>query len=345
MKFKLLLFFIASSFFSMGQSLVLTQATYEPVIGDSSYYHILDTSAFSSGLPNAITGSASVWNYSNLISTATKANAIYVSPLSVSEASAYPSATVVQKQGNLYNFFKSVTSPTTQTELLGIGSNSLNLTFTNSAIVAKFPLSYGVSFTDNVSGTFNFSLSGTFNGSVSTNADGGGTLQLPDGVILSNVLRVKSVQTLNLNLGFIPFGTIRQVVYNYFHGSQKFPVLNITYSSLTITGSTTPSVSAVVTGNSKTILVGLEEEKNQLLTLQVFPNPAKEIVYISSGDISGELEVLIFDVNGTQVYKGALRLSKENSEPKSLSGLANGMYFLKLSNGTRSVNKKLVIQK
>jgi hypothetical protein len=94
------------------------------------------------------------------------------------------------------------------------------------------------------------------------------------------VLRVKSVQTINLGLGIIPFGTAKQTVYNYFHSSQKFPVLNITYTSLSIIGSASPSVSAIVTGNSKTIIVGLEEEGMDLSDLSLYPNPAQEVIFI-----------------------------------------------------------------
>ena len=205
-------------------------------------------------------------------------------------------------------------------------------------------MSYGNSFTDNISGTYNFSISGVFNGSVSTHADGTGTLLLPGGLTLNNVLRVKSVQTINLFWGILPFGTARQTVYNFFHASQKFPVLNMTYSSLSITGSTTPSVSAVVTGNSKTIIVGLNEHIKALSSVQLYPNPVKDFIFIESNELKGEVLVEIMDSNGGLVLSTKRFLNATTSESVSLRGLANGFYFAKIQSGTNQILKKFIVQ-
>ncbi len=337
-------FFLFLASFSRSQSLVLTQAAYEPVIGDSSFYHVLDTIAFGLGLPLNISGNNVTWNFGNLISTAVKANSSYVDPSTVPSATAYAGTSMVQKQGALFNYFKSVVTPSAQTEMLGLSSNTLNLNFSNSAILVKFPLSYGNSFTDNIAGTFNFSVSGTFNGNVSTNADGAGTLQLPNGLVFSNVLRVKSVQTINLSLGILPFGTAKQTVYNYFHGSQKFPVLTITYTSLNVIGSSSPSVSAVVTGNSKTIIVGLEEENSFVSNLSLYPNPATDAIFIDANQMAGEVEIELFDAKGTKVLTRQGVLNGTTTPVLSLSGLPKGMYILKLRSGTRSIQKKVILQ-
>lgn len=343
MKFKFLFLLIITSLNLCSQSLVLTQAAYEPIPGDSSYYHVLDTNSYASGLPLSTTGNNSVWNFGSLVSTSIKANSAYLLPSAVPGSSNYPTATMVQKQGGLYNYFKSVSSPSTQTEMLGINSNTLNLTFTNTAILAKFPVSYGNSFTDNISGTFNFSISGTFNGSLSTQADGSGTLHLPGGLSLNNVLRVKSVQTIQLYLGFIPFGTAKQTVYNYFHASQKFPVLNITYSSLSITGSATPSLSAVVTGNSKSIIVGLNEWRESALGLRLYPNPMKDEIFIELENTEGEVSLDVFDSKGTKLLTHSYTITKSASETLSLKELANGFYFVNVRAGNQVLQKKIVV--
>jgi len=340
-------FLLVVSFVSLAssaQTLVLTQGAYEPAIGDSSFYHVLDTSAFGSGLPINITGSNSTWNFSTLISTAVKANSSYVHPNTVPSATAYAGTTLVQKQGGLFNYFKSVSTPSPQTEMLGLSSNTLSLIFTNSAILAKFPVGYGSSFTDNIAGTFNFSVSGTFSGSVSTSADGAGTLHLPNGLILNNVLRVKSVQTINLSLGIIPFGTAKQTVYNFFHASQKFPVLNITYSSLSIIGSTTPSLSAVVTGNSKSIIVGLEEMSPQFSELNMYPNPTSGSIFIVANQLLGEIQIELFDSKGSRVFTTNRLLNAGLTELVSLSDLPRGFYFVKLNSGSRSFQRKFILQ-
>ncbi len=340
------LFYLTLLFLTIGvksQSLVLTQVAYEPVAGDSSFYHVLDTSSFVNGLPISANGNNVVWNFSSLLSTPLKANSVYLNPAAVSGSSAHPTSNLVQKQGNLYNYFKSVTSPTTQTEMIAISSNSLNLTFTNTAILAKFPVAYGNSFTDNIAGTFNFSLSGTFTGSASTTADGTGTLQLPDGMTLNNVLRVKSVQTINLFLGFLPFGVAKQTVYNFFHSSQKFPVLNITYSSLTITGSTTSSLSAVVTGNSKTIIVGHEEQFFETDNVRIYPIPVNDNLYISLEDLDEPERIQVFNTLGASVITINTIGNEKTANTISFSDLPDGMYFVRIKTETKSFQKKILV--
>lgn len=44
----------------------LTQAANEPAVGDTEDLYAIDTTAFSSGLPIAITGSTAVWNFTGL---------------------------------------------------------------------------------------------------------------------------------------------------------------------------------------------------------------------------------------------------------------------------------------
>ncbi|HQQ94868.1 MAG TPA: hypothetical protein PLQ93_09955 [Bacteroidia bacterium] len=326
------------------QGLILTQAANEPQVGDSSYYYVLDSSAYPNILPTAVTGSNVVWNFTNLNVLGISANSAYLSPSAVPASSAYPGSTVVQKQGALYNFFKSISSPQAQTHMLGSESGSLSITFTNSAMLAQYPMAYGNSFTDNVAGAFTYSINGTFTGSVSSVADGSGTLQLPGGVVFSNVLRVKSTQKLNLSLGIIPAGTAMQTVYNYFHASKKFPLLNITYTSLNLLGSSSPTVSAVVTANSKVVTVGLKEEEFDQAQLPLYPNPSSEFVMVDLGLFEWKLcHCEIYDYQARLLYAADLNPSVMNPGSIPVSQLAEGVYLLKIHSDSRTCHKTFAV--
>jgi hypothetical protein len=112
-------------------------------------------------------------------------------------------------------------------------NNTLSFNFTNTAVAAKYPMAFGTSISDNFSGTFVFSLNGTCSGTLTSNADGYGTIKLPNNLTLTNVLRVKSVQTLNLSAALITglpptqVGTIKQTYYNSIFSNNRKRFFNI----------------------------------------------------------------------------------------------------------------------
>ncbi|MGZ3922022.1 MAG: hypothetical protein ACXVC7_17110, partial [Bacteroidia bacterium] len=265
------------SFKNYSQSLILTQSAYEPIVGDTSRSYVLDTTAFSSGLMTNVTGANTVWNYQALNTTTALITTPYVSTTAVASSSMYPGSTFVQKQNGLNSFFKSVTSPTTQTEFMGIYSTGISMNFTNTAIIAKYPMGYNSSVTDAFSGSFTFSTtSGNATGNATTTADGTGTLNLPGGITFTNVLRVKSIQNINMTVGGFPAGTVKQTTYSFYSGAEKFPILNINYSSVALTLQS-PTVTANVTGHKNYFVVGIKENSLADAALSVFPNPSKDI--------------------------------------------------------------------
>lgn len=332
---KLLLFILIASFSkNYSQSLILTKAFNEPIIGDTSRFYVVDTSLYVSGLNIAATGSNQVWNYTNLTATSNSIVSAYVSPTTV--ASPPAGCTIIQKQGALNTFYKSVSSPSDQIEFQGVNSTSLSMNFTNSAISSKFPFTYGDSFTDSFSGSFTFSLSGTASGNATVTADGKGTLNLPNGVTLTNVLRVKSIQTTNLN-AFIINGTIKQTIYNYYHSSQKYPVFTVNYQAITITGQT-PSVTAQVLGNTNNFVVGLNENSIENVVSSVYPNPFSELLNIEIDKNNHPLEITIYNQLGEMIVK------TEFVNSIDLKSLNSGIYLMELKTEKGTARKRIIKQ-
>jgi hypothetical protein len=319
------------------QNLVLTKAANEPVISDSVKTYIIDTSAYQSGLFVSVTGANTYWNYTYLAATGTVINAVYVSTTTVPGSSNYPGCTLVQKQGALNTFYKSVTSPSTQLEFMGIGSPSLNMNFTNTAVMAKYPFAFGNSFTDSFSGSFTFSISGTASGNATVTADGTGTLALPS-TTLNNVLRVKTAQNTNFYSGIFPVGSFKQTIYSFYHASQKFPILNISYETLTLSGQS-PSVTALVTGNRNNFVVGIAENNWVDMNASLYPNPADGVLHVFVEPILAPQTIEIYNELGGLVLRTAYESKID------LTHLQHGLYLVSIRTSAGFIHKKFIKEK
>lgn len=317
------------------QSQTLTQSFNEPKPGETESNYALDTSAFSSGLPLNVTGNGVTWDFTKLKAINATITNNYLSAASVSNASNYAGCTFVQESSGVYSYFKSTTTPTPQTEILGIQTSSLSANFTNSGIIARYPVVYGSSTSDNMSGTFNFSVTGTCSGKITTSADGLGTLNLPQGISLTNVLRVKSVQTLTFTASLIPVGSIRQTIYNYYHASEKFPVLSLNYTYMSTSFSSTPTITGFATGNTGFFVTGIHETDAVNASLLVYPNPAQNTVYISSSAVTVR-SVKVLNQLGQTIMSGG------ESSSVDISGLESGIYFIEISTDLGQSRKKIV---
>jgi hypothetical protein len=332
MKTILLCFVCVFPLFLSSQT--LTQVFNEPQAGDREYIYGLDTTAFASGLP-VTTGSAAVWDFSSVTAKAPTMTNSYVAASAVPESSMFPGVTFVQQTNILNTHCKSTTTPTTQTELLGLTSSTLALNLTNSAIITKFPVEFGSSSSDNLAGTFTaLGFNGTCSGKITTTCNGTGMLKLPGGINLSNVLRVQSTQTIALTESIIiTLGTIKQVIINYYHPSFRFPVISINYT--TITPSTGSAIETkVVSGSTAFFVTGIPEKS--LTKFNIYPNPCKDAFTITSDGRRGPRKIKVFNLAGEMIYSG------ETTNEINLSGQAPGVYLVGLETAAGIVYHRLV---
>ena len=89
--------------------------------------------------------------------------------------------------------------------------------------------------------------------------------------------------------------------------------------------------------------LGVEELGD--LSIDVYPNPSNgQVVVDITGDSDG-LMLEVMDVNGKRVYSESTgAITSGLRKTVDLTSLSNGMYFLKLDNGTSSTTKKIVKQ-
>jgi hypothetical protein len=343
---KIYLSLFAVFLLSTSKSQTLTAAANEPAIGDMTNYTAYDSLA--TGIPKS-TGMGQTWNFNGFPQGIDVYTKNYSSPSSVPESTMFPGCTVVEVEAGSDNYFwKSVSSPVPQLELLGMNdpSNNTTISFTNSAIAFQWPVSYGYNQTDVAVGSATYGASGPAEVTVTTMGSGTGTLTLPGGQSLSNILQVKSTLTISIRLIASFTIDILQTNYEYYHGSQKYSVLKVSYESSTLTpavGSPTPDATAEITVNNN-VITGINE-KNFDATFQIFPNPAKDAFTVNLTNKSGDKGVLeIFDAKGTLVKSVRLGSADILRQDISLQGLSSGLYLVKTSIGERVSERKLIVE-
>jgi hypothetical protein len=318
--------------------LSLTKVFNEPSLGDVNNKLGFDST---SAIPKS-TGANQNWNFTSLTSNSLTSSATYTTVASTPSASTFNQATLAEHDGaGNYNYWKSTA---TAFELAGSIDNTggfVNVQ-ANTGVVATWPINFGYNATDNFSGTVNFSsLPGTLTGTMTMVGSGNGTITLPGNLMLGNILQTRLTQTVVVNLGFIT-ATLTINEYSYYHGTQKFPLLVVSYSTTDTGGG--PTLSYEILGNSA-VLTGINEGTLQLPEFVLFPNPATNRLNIMLENSKGEnVNVEIMNGVGQTVKTVNIGTASSIYENIDLSSLSSGVYFVKTSIGEKVATKKLVIQ-
>src|SRR5690606_901138 len=91
--------------------------------------------------------------------------------------------------------------------------------------------------------------------------------------------------------------------------------------------------------------VGLEEELSQKTILNVYPNPAKDIVNVIFNANTNTNQISIIDITGKEVVKQQLNLGIGlNKTTVLLNNLNAGVYFLSIISENKIETQKLIIQ-
>jgi len=79
-------------------------------------------------------------------------------------------------------------------------------------------------------------------------------------------------------------------------------------------------------------------------SFEVFPNPGRGLLNISSDVIAGDFDYQIIDISGKIVYAGKLMLFRNQTASLDVSFLNKGIYFLALQKEEAQFVEKLIIQ-
>lgn len=324
--------------FAINAQLSLTKAFNEPVIGDINTNADFDTL---STLPNTI-GANQLWDFSSLTSKSSVANSSYSNVSSTPHGANFTTATMANYNGsNTYSYYK--VTPT-QLEIVGIDDPNIILNYTNTAIAAVWPITMDYKKTDVFAGNASSGsmTGGTSNGTITVWATGTGTLTVPGGTVFNDVLQLRT--SLRTNASFL-FGfvtaTLNAIQYDYYHASQKFPIVSITYSN--IQGDFTDK-SVNVRLNNNVMMVGLPED-NIANSFMIFPNPTKENVNVRLTNRTSDFAKLeIINATGVTVESIDLGNSTEILKTISITLLPAGLYTVKASSGDQISVKKIIVE-
>jgi hypothetical protein len=326
-------------------SFTLTKAGQEPAQGDSRTILEYD----SVGVVPKSTGANQNWNFTSVQQTTYTAFESYVSPSTVPSSSLFPGTTLVSSDGSgSYNFFKSSSSPSQKFEQLGYIDVSFPPAYGKSYVLNpktlyNWPITSGTTFTDSFA-SIDIGSIGSSTGTSTTTCSGSGTITLPNGAVYSNILQLRTIAKENSVYTFSNISvtfTTTEVTYNYFHPTQKFPLLIASYF---VYDDGDFKDTYLYLGVNSVITVGIKDQaKNN--SFLVYPNPAKDKIILVFDNPSGEVaSVEIYDLVGKNVLTKSLDNAIKINETIDLARFEKGIYVLKIVVGTSVQSTKLVIE-
>ena len=285
-------------------------------------------------------GADQTWNFSALSGTM-GTTVVYTNPEASGQTGSFPGSTVASSSvGNGYVFYAGTSSGL---ELHGTYLESATV-YDDPTLLIVYPCSFSTTWTDsfsaiNTTNSFPFTLSGTITGE----ADGFGTLIMPYGTV-TNVLRVKQLE--EYTEVFTGVGSAQNIVssYKWVKPGIRFPVLSIDLSEVTFSGE------LAARDSSSTWLVasavGIEESMHNPIGVELFPNPASDMVYVTYSTQGGSLQLELMDATGRILRsEGITSPMGIGQHVINVNGLPAGMYQLRITatNGQRGT-QRLVVQ-
>ncbi|MBK9525281.1 MAG: T9SS type A sorting domain-containing protein [Bacteroidetes bacterium] len=289
-------------------------------------------SLFTGTIPAA--GANQNWNLSTLLNRLTdtsgfmsSAGTPYAGTFNTSNLAAYDDET------NSYSYF---TSGTNGFFINGLGSPSMNYILQPAQCFIPVPFTFGdqqtnvarnvidTSYTDSTGTTY--FLRNVVNITSVFNADGYGTLTLPNGV-LNNTLRVKITETRYDSL-FSLIGPLQILIgssasqtthYRWFQpGNQAAYVLGIEADSL----GTSANFSEYLLAS---IILNVPQTRD-ISALELSPNPARDKIIISGLNISDAGFIYLYSSTGALIDRFAITNTRFLS--LDVSKLQNGLYYI-----------------
>jgi hypothetical protein len=349
---KIFILFIVIAFSTNSFSQVTLTSSNNPVPGNTAKSVTCDTT----GIVEGNSGSNQSWNFAGIIRRDSSVNT-FVASGTTPYAAQFPSSNVASTSDNQeYSYYT-----TSSSELLynGYGSAFQVNSYNNPESILRYPFTFNSNFSDTYSSVYNNGVANSYlNGTITSTGDAWGTLVLPNGTF-NNALRIKNV-TSHRDSSFI--GGVSNVLrftstaYTWFVPNRKFPVFEIRYNLIEISGfPSTRAKFVIYSPDNPTI--GISQISTNIAgeyaLSQNYPNPfnpsTKIRFDITSGDrnTNSPVRLTVHD----QLGKEVATLVNENLSPGSYEynwnagDLAGGIYYYTLSAGNFSDTKKMILVK
>lgn len=348
MKKHLLL--LASVLIGSGASFGQFTQSNEPVIGDGATLYVIDSSAVDY---EATTGTGVTWNYSMYggYNSTTRQITVY-DPASTTEAASYPTAeTALGIEDFLLTYNSSTVDDRTSHGFIfnepQFGEIIVRLD-TDPALHYEYPMAVGDQLTDLFAGNMDFELSGfpqtlPIDGDHTVTIDGSGTLELANGVTLTDVTRYKIVETINVdNAPLVGDLVLDRVQYEYYQlSTSNLPVFIHSSGILQPQGGGDPLFEYTLAMSSEDPVGTANLYAVAIKETQVYPNPASETLTIQLSQAAKNVKLVVMDNLGKVVLNDSM-----NSDIKELniSDLEQGLYFVQITSGNVTETKKVIVK-
>ncbi len=324
-------FLLLSCIFGVSAKAQFNQSN-EANVGQNSLMFFCDSSVTNYA---SVTGAGATWDYSQLLGYYGQTRDLQVIDATTSAFNTIftTSTKGLKVQNAITNFFNSTSTDRTsqgfvyEEPTLGVLTADFSV---NNEKMMNYPYALGNSLTDTFDGTLAFTYAGqpqnpVCTGTIFTTVDGQGTLLLPGGTSISNVLRYRTTDSIFASVNFLgnilPIELIRNQYEYYDLANSTLPVFMFTKVIIQAQGGTTPlnKQTIVLSSVLPTAFVGLES--NALSNLSMYPNPSEGKILFSG--ITGEASIEIIDLSGKKVFTQAKVM---NETEIYIEALEKGMY-------------------
>jgi Secretion system C-terminal sorting domain len=320
--------------------------------GDSIHYIDLNPFGFD---PIVAGGQNVVWSYGALFPAGTTVDFVYKVPSTQPSAASYPTATASMVNSSVAGneWFKEDADSIIRLGLSSPNPDLGDLVYDNGAFIRiKFPFTAGNSWaTPNYTGTQSgdFGVAGTIitiaNGSFNTLVDAFGTMTLPNGTVLNDVVRTHVIESFeyfgDIGIGTpISLGVISDDYYYWWVEGIQDPIM---ISGTTLTNGGSPS-------DVLRYQPILPTEINEKIALEskvnIYPNPGNGLFNINISNLeSGVYKLNVANILGENVYTNSVTATGNRLNSKmDISELNKGIYFVSISNASTEIVEKIIIK-
>lgn len=322
---KKTLFFLMVSTAVLSAQTTITKAFNDPISGETvNNFNVNGT------VDNSATGNNATFSNGSL--TQGSASVTTYSTPTATEITTFPGSTIKMVNGSNTVYYKATAS---KLEITGLVTPDATLNFSaDNGTFITYPAQFGYTDNDTAAGTFTSpSISGTFSGNIAITAYAAGTL-IVGSKTYTNVLRIKSVQTFSLSIGF-PIGTITNTAYTYYDATHKFPLLSTTTANINVPIASINQTTNVAQALNETFLAASDFVKKD--SFKIYPNPAQDYIEFK-GDLSNYSKANIYSLDGKLIKTSDLKSGKVQ-----VSELPASSYFIEVSgNKTQSESIKFI---
>ena len=300
--------------FLLGSShIVLCQPTVTSGIYPLSGFPASMTQVDATLLSEGPSGASQTWTFTG--SQVANAQINFVDPSATPYASSFPASNLaaVIQPGSVpsYNYFNHSSSIT---EYLGFGQNDpgfqtdVIINYTDPQTILTYPFTYNSQFNDAFMGSGSFVSQGSnFTsyryGTVTVEADAYGTLTTPAGTFNNTLrLKIKQMTTDSLVASGIPVfvGYNNATIYSWISNTPgHVQLFQLEYD--TISDNTGNNFTMKSAQYQSSFLVGIEDQVTEKESVNIYPNPAADFVYLNINPEPGDATVQIFDAMGKLV--------------------------------------------